>query len=227
MSEEDWSEAEYERVKDHLREENTVIQEDMKDKGWLGYVNQMVEDGVVEYHLPTFTYHWNGDDFDEEGDSEKTYPGWKPDYLEDDESVEIESSSDEDSTSGSRSENHKDELDSIRYELQGQIGGKWDPIFPHEFGVDDFELETYVLEDAIETVYERPDQHGEPEDSFSRIADFWSTYLDTHIDADQVAMMMALLKVARSAEGVYDDDNPRDIAGYVENYARLNKGVEE
>lgn len=90
--------------------------------------------------------------------------------------------------------------------------------------------DTYVLEDAIKTVYERPDQHGEPEDSFETIARLWHEYLvaaldegDT-IDGDDVAMMMALLKIARTAEGVYESDSARDLAGYAECYARLNDG---
>ena len=85
--------------------------------------------------------------------------------------------------------------------------------------------DTEILAEAAETVYERPDQHGEPEDSFHRIARMWDAYLgpgNTSVDAEDVANMMVLLKVARNAEGHYHEDNYVDIAGYAENGARLN-----
>jgi len=91
--------------------------------------------------------------------------------------------------------------------------------------------DTYVLEQAAETVYERPDTHGEPEDSFDTIAGFWGTYLDsrgippTAITGEDVANMMMLLKIARNAEGVYHEDNYVDLAGYAENGARLGEDL--
>jgi len=83
--------------------------------------------------------------------------------------------------------------------------------------------DTYVLDDAREAVYERSGEHGKPEDTFPRIADFWSDYLACDVDGADVAMMLALLKVAREVEGVYSEDNPTDIAGYAEGYARLKE----
>jgi hypothetical protein len=81
--------------------------------------------------------------------------------------------------------------------------------------------ETFVLDKAEEAVYERPEAHGDPEDSFDRIASMWSGYLDTQIEASDVANLMVLLKVARNAEGQYLEDNWVDIAGYAECGARL------
>lgn len=92
--------------------------------------------------------------------------------------------------------------------------------------------DTRVLEQAIETVYDRPDTHGEPEDSFDTIARLWMNYLHargdggdgaTTIEPHDVANMMVLLKVARNAEGHYHGDNYVDIAGYAENGARLHE----
>lgn len=83
------------------------------------------------------------------------------------------------------------------------------------------ETDTYILDDAIETVYSRPDNHGDPEDSFGTIADLWSGYLDVDVDPADVANLMVLLKVARNREGHYHEDNWVDIAGYAENGARL------
>lgn len=81
--------------------------------------------------------------------------------------------------------------------------------------------ETHILDKAKETVYERPDDHGEPEDSFDRIASMWTAYLDTEVTASDVANLMVLLKVARNAEGQYQEDNWVDIGGYAECGARV------
>ena len=94
--------------------------------------------------------------------------------------------------------------------------------------------ETEILEDAIETVYDRPDTHGEPENSFQTIADKWSAHIRALIEEGQridefeltpadVANMMIDLKTSRNAEGHYHDDNYVDIAGYADNGARLHE----
>ena len=67
---------------------------------------------------------------------------------------------------------------------------------------------------------DREQQYGTPENNFSIIAKFWSTYLGeqgmitTSIDAHDVAVMMALLKIARITSGQHKDDNYIDLAGY-------------
>ena len=75
---------------------------------------------------------------------------------------------------------------------------------------------------------EREGQYGSPEDSFSIIADMWSSYLGTKISVTDVANMMVLMKVARNANGVYKDDNWIDICGYAaiggELQSRCNTG---
>lgn len=86
----------------------------------------------------------------------------------------------------------------------------------------DDEPETHVLDDARDVVYDRPEQHGAPEDSFGRIADMWAAYLGVDVGPEDVANMMAALKIARNAEGVYHEDNYVDMAGYAENGARLH-----
>lgn len=67
----------------------------------------------------------------------------------------------------------------------------------------------------------RKDDYGSPEDSFGVIAKFWNIYLtgkpgraDPRIDAQDVAMMMGLLKVARIATGTGTHDSFVDLAGY-------------
>ena len=64
---------------------------------------------------------------------------------------------------------------------------------------------------------DRNNQYGEPEDSFKMIADFWSNYLGYPINTVDVAMMMALLKIARVAASknrLGTADSYIDLAGY-------------
>ena len=60
----------------------------------------------------------------------------------------------------------------------------------------------------------REQDYGAPEDSFKLIGDLWSAYLGTHITAKDVAMMMALLKIARIRGGRGTADSFIDLAGY-------------
>ncbi len=72
-----------------------------------------------------------------------------------------------------------------------------------------------ILDAAIQCVCsDRETQYGSPEDSFNRIAKLWTAYHDIPYTAHDVAMMMALLKVARITEGRFKDDNYVDLAGY-------------
>lgn len=74
-----------------------------------------------------------------------------------------------------------------------------------------------VLEEAGNIISGNRDlQYGEPEESFTAIADLWNAYIDKTIalTAKDVAMMMVLLKVAREAAGQSKLDNLIDIAGY-------------
>lgn len=61
---------------------------------------------------------------------------------------------------------------------------------------------------------QREQDYGDPENSFHTIAKFWSTYKGIEFTAGDVAMMMALLKVARISTGVGPSDSFVDLAGY-------------
>ena len=61
---------------------------------------------------------------------------------------------------------------------------------------------------------DRQQSYGSPEDNFKLIANLWGLYTGHAIDAQDVAVMMILLKIARVATGVNKDDNWVDIAGY-------------
>ena len=71
-----------------------------------------------------------------------------------------------------------------------------------------------ILDKAKETINgARKDAYGNPEDSFSAIAKLWTAYTGVTFTPHDVAMMMALLKVARIKAGGTDDSFV-DLAGY-------------
>ena len=72
-----------------------------------------------------------------------------------------------------------------------------------------------ILEQAaIIVTQDRNATHGEPENSFAVIADLWSTYLNLTIAPHDVAVLMALLKIARLKTNPTNMDNWIDLAGY-------------
>jgi len=73
----------------------------------------------------------------------------------------------------------------------------------------------------------RLDSYGEPEDSFGTIAKFWSAYLDHEISKADVAMMMALLKVARAKHNANHFDSYIDGAAYIALAADMHNGEKD
>ena len=61
---------------------------------------------------------------------------------------------------------------------------------------------------------DRQSDHGDAEDNFTRIAQYWSVHLGVPVKAHDVAVMMALLKVARIKQNPNHIDNWVDGAGY-------------
>lgn len=59
----------------------------------------------------------------------------------------------------------------------------------------------------------REEDYGSPEDNFGVIAALWTAYTGTDITPKDVAMMMALLKIARAKAGS-KPDTYIDLAGY-------------
>ena len=70
---------------------------------------------------------------------------------------------------------------------------------------------------------QRAADHGDFVVVHERIARLWSAYLERDVRADQVAAMMALLKLARSEVSPENDDHVVDLAGYVAIYGALQK----
>lgn len=60
----------------------------------------------------------------------------------------------------------------------------------------------------------RAEQHGDKAYNHQNIAALWSAYLGIVITSDQVALMMVLLKVARTKTGRLNRDDYLDMAGY-------------
>jgi hypothetical protein len=56
------------------------------------------------------------------------------------------------------------------------------------------------LNEAKGIIQDRGQDYGHPQDNMARTAALWSSYLETAITDYQVAMCMALVKIARSME---------------------------
>ena len=69
------------------------------------------------------------------------------------------------------------------------------------------------LNEARATIEDRGMDYGHPTDNMSRTASLWSAYLEMPITDYQVAMCLALVKVARSME-TSKVDNYIDGAAY-------------
>ena len=61
---------------------------------------------------------------------------------------------------------------------------------------------------------DRQKDYGDKVDNHNNIARLWSAYLDTDIKAHDVALMMALLKMARTKLGAVSKDTYIDMAAY-------------
>ena len=68
---------------------------------------------------------------------------------------------------------------------------------------------------------DRESQYGLPEDSFQIIANLWNGYLKDDlkkpftISSKDVAILMALMKIARIKSGVFKEDSFVDCCGYI------------
>jgi len=76
-----------------------------------------------------------------------------------------------------------------------------------------------ILDKAKEIINgARQDQYGNPENSFDAIAAFWNAYLKNikgDLNGYDVAMLMALMKVARMLRAFGHEDSAVDACGYI------------
>lgn len=61
---------------------------------------------------------------------------------------------------------------------------------------------------------QREQDYGSPENNFKTIAELWTAYKGVRFTPNDVAMMMALLKIARIQSGTGTADSFVDLAGY-------------
>jgi len=61
---------------------------------------------------------------------------------------------------------------------------------------------------------DRDGTYGAPEDSFSAIGVLWQAYLGIDLDQHDVALLLALMKIARAKANPYHEDSWVDLAGY-------------
>ena len=62
---------------------------------------------------------------------------------------------------------------------------------------------------------DRNDQHGDMTTNHINIAKLWSAYKGVEFTAHEVAVMMALLKIARTKIGKVNPDDYVDACGYL------------
>lgn len=76
-------------------------------------------------------------------------------------------------------------------------------------------IRTNILNSAKEIVtQDRNIQYGSPENSFNTISKLWRAYTGFPISPSDVAIMLALLKVARLKNNPKHEDSWIDLAGY-------------
>ena len=72
-----------------------------------------------------------------------------------------------------------------------------------------------ILSEATRLVgADREKDYGDKVENHNNIAKLWSAYLDVKIEAHDVAIMMALLKVARTKLGAVSKDTYIDMSAY-------------
>lgn len=77
------------------------------------------------------------------------------------------------------------------------------------------------LNEARATIQDRGMDYGHPSDNMARTAALWSSYLEMPITDYQVAMCMALVKIARSME-TGKTDTYVDLCAYTAIAAQLH-----
>jgi hypothetical protein len=85
-----------------------------------------------------------------------------------------------------------------------------------------------MLRAAADTVRVRGGTHGDWRDNMENTAELWSAYLKQPIAAEQVAVMMVLVKVSRMTCGALKNlDDFDDLVGYGALAAALAYGEED
>jgi len=81
-----------------------------------------------------------------------------------------------------------------------------------------------ILEEAQSIIYgDREKTYGHPSVNLDNIAKFWNVYLKTDLNAQDVATMMVLLKIARLMNQPDHRDSLVDAAGYLALVERIKE----
>lgn len=70
------------------------------------------------------------------------------------------------------------------------------------------------LDESKSIMFDRGMGYGHPAINHQRIASLWTTFLEYPVKAEQVAICMALVKIARLVETPNHEDSYIDLAGY-------------
>lgn len=88
-------------------------------------------------------------------------------------------------------------------------------------------IDQSIATDAVRLVsVDRNEQYGTPEENLGRIAQMWSGFLGHEITADDVALMMVLVKISRSRASYLRDTTVDGVAYFMmyDSIARYNHG---
>ena len=84
-------------------------------------------------------------------------------------------------------------------------------------------IDQTLLADATRAVMgDRQESYGDPEDNLGRIGLLWSAWLGKTVSGHDVAVMLALVKISRSAH-THHRDNYVDGIGYLALAERLGR----
>jgi hypothetical protein len=72
-----------------------------------------------------------------------------------------------------------------------------------------------ILDDAKDLIQDRGKDYGLAALNHLRISQYWSTYLERDIQPHEVAICMALVKIARLQETSLHSDSYKDGAAYI------------
>ena len=70
------------------------------------------------------------------------------------------------------------------------------------------------LDEAKNALFDRGRAYGHPAVNHQRIASLWSTFLEYPVKAEDVAIFMALVKIARLIETKTHEDSYLDLVAY-------------
>lgn len=90
-------------------------------------------------------------------------------------------------------------------------------VYGNIYIMNEAEIASTIIQEAAELVKgDRHQEHGDIPINFANIAALWGAYLNIEIRPVDVALMMVLLKVARTQgrTGIKKRDNYVDMAGY-------------